>query len=378
MRTLADDPSVVARILDHIDNRSTDRGAEVWHEPVENYRSEARLGIELMQVLRRTPTPFCPSAALPDAGSYVARTAAGVPLIAVRDKDGVARVFRNACRHRGMSLADGTGCKRVLVCPYHAWTYELDGRLRGVPHEDGFPGLDKRSHGLVPVPSFEDQGLVWVTQEGPAPAKSPWAELDGLVTSAQRLAGMSETDVAANWKIVTEGFLEGYHLQSLHADTFFPIQFDNLNVIEQFGPNSRVTFPYRRVNKLRDVEPGERSADGVLTYVYHLFPNAMLITFSKNTTMVVVEPTGVDRCRLVNYTLTHRDPSKGADAEALERDLHFIDAGTVQDREAAAAIQRGLASGANESFQFGLFESAIVHFHRTLHGAIDAARVAGR
>jgi len=378
MHSLADDPSVVRRILDHIDNRSTDRGAEVWHEPVENYRSADRLGIELMQVLRRTPTPFCPSAALPDAGSYVARTAAGVPLIAVRDKDGVARVFRNACRHRGMALADGAGCKRVLVCPYHAWTYELDGRLRGVPHEDGFPGLDKRSHGLVPVPSLEDQGLLWVTQDGPAPAKSPWAELDGLVTSAQRLAGTSETEVAANWKIVAEGFLEGYHLQSLHADTFFPIQFDNLNVIEQFGPNSRVTFPYRRVNRLRDVAPGERSADGVLTYVYHLFPNVMLVTFSKNTTMIVIEPTAVDRCRLVNYTLTHRDPSKGADADALDRDLRFIEAGTVQDREAAAAIQRGLASGANQTFQFGLFESAIVHFHRTLHGAIDAGSVAGR
>ena len=378
MHSLADDPSVVRRILDHIDNRSTDRGAEVWHEPVENYRSADRLGIELMQVLRRTPTPFCPSAALPGAGSYVARTAAGVPLIAVRDKDGVARVFRNACRHRGMALADGAGCKRVLVCPYHAWTYELDGRLRGVPHEDGFPGLDKRSHGLVPVPSLEDQGLLWVTQDGPAPAKSPWAELDGLVTSAQRLAGTSETEVAANWKIVAEGFLEGYHLQSLHADTFFPIQFDNLNVIEQFGPNSRVTFPYRRVNRLRDVAPGERSADGVLTYVYHLFPNVMLVTFSKNTTMIVIEPTAVDRCRLVNYTLTHRDPSKGADADALDRDLRFIEAGTVQDREAAAAIQRGLASGANQTFQFGLFESAIVHFHRTLHGAIDAGSVAGR
>jgi phenylpropionate dioxygenase-like ring-hydroxylating dioxygenase large terminal subunit len=371
MQSLADDPAVVQRILDHIDNRTTDRGPAVWHEAVANYRSDARFGAELSQVLRRTPTPFCPSAALPDAGSYVARQAAGVPLIAVRDKDGAARVFRNACRHRGMQLADGSGCKRVLVCPYHAWTYELDGRLRGVPHEDGFPGLDKRSHGLVPVASFEDQGLVWVTQEGPAPAKSPWAELDGLVTSSQRLVRSSEQDVAANWKIVAEGFLEGYHLQALHADTFFPIQFDNLNVIEQFGPNSRVTFPYRRVDRLREVEPDERSADGVLTYVYHLFPNVMLVTFSKNTTMIVIEPTAIDRCRLVNYTLTHRDPSKGADGDALDRDLRFIEAGTVQDREAATAIQRSLCSGANESFQFGLFEGAIVHFHRTLHGVID-------
>ncbi len=370
MHSLADDPSVVQRILDHIDKRTTDRGAGCWREPVENYRSESRFRAELAQ-LRRTAVPFCPSAALPEAGSYVARGTAGVPLIATRDKDGVARVFRNACRHRGMPVAEGAGCKRVLVCPYHAWTYELDGSLRGVPHEDGFPGLDKRSNGLVPVSSFEDQGLIWVTQDGTVPARSPWAELDGLLTPSQRLVGTAEQDLAANWKIVAEGFLEGYHLQALHGDTFFPIQFDNLNVIEQFGPNSRVTFPYRRVDRLRDVPAEERSADGVLTYVYHLFPNVMLVTFSKNTTLIVIEPLAVDRTRLVTYTLTHRDPSKGVDREALERDLRFIDAGTVQDREAAMAIQRGLASGANESFQFGLFESAIVHFHRMLHAAID-------
>ena len=370
MHSLADDPTVVQRVLDHIDNRTTDRGAGCWREPVENYRSESRFRAELAQ-LRRTAVPFCPSAALPEAGSYVARMAAGVPLIATRDKDGVARVFRNACRHRGMPVAEGAGCKRVLVCPYHAWTYELDGSLRGLPHEDGFPGLDKRSNGLVPVSSFEDQGLIWVTQDGTVPARSPWAELDGLLTPSQRLVGTAEQDLAANWKIVAEGFLEGYHLQALHGDTFFPIQFDNLNVIEQFGPNSRVTFPYRRVDRLRDVPAEERSADGVLTYVYHLFPNVMLVTFSKNTTVIVIEPLAVDRTRLVTYTLTHRDASKGADREALERDLRFIDAGTLQDREAAMAIQRGLASGANEAFQFGLFESAIVHFHRTLHVAID-------
>ena len=370
MHSLADDPSVVQRILDHIDNRTTDRGAGCWREPVENYRSESRFRAELAQ-LRRTAVPFCPSAALPEAGSYVARGTAGVPLIATRDKDGVARVFRNACRHRGMPVAEGAGCKRVLVCPYHAWTYELDGSLRGLPHEDGFPGLDKRSNRLVPVSSFEDQGLIWVTQDGTVPARSPWAELDGLLTPSQRLVGTAEQDLAANWKIVAEGFLEGYHLQALHGDTFFPIQFDNLNVIEQFGPNSRVTFPYRRVDRLRDVPAEERSADGVLTYVYHLFPNVMLVTFSKNTTMILIEPLAVDRTRLVTYTLTHRDASKGVDREALERDLRFIDAGTVQDREAAMAIQRGLASGANEAFQFGLFESAIVHFHRTLHAAID-------
>jgi hypothetical protein len=100
----------------------------------------------------------------------------------------------------------------------------------------------------------------------------------------------------------------------------------------------------------------------------------MLVTFSKNTTLVVLEPCGVERTRIVSYTLAHRDPAKAADREALDRDLRFIEAGTVQDREAAAAIQRGLASGANETFVFGLFEDAIVHLHQTLQERLAGAR----
>ena len=116
-----------------------------------------------LAVLRRVPMAFCPSAALPEAGSYIARTTVGTPLLVVRGSDGIVRGFRNACRHRGMKLADGEGCARAFACPYHAWTYGLDGSLRHVPGEAGFPGLDKETHGLVPVTVHEKGGIVFVT-----------------------------------------------------------------------------------------------------------------------------------------------------------------------------------------------------------------------
>jgi len=81
-------------------------------------------------VFRRQPTLFCPSAALPDPGSYLARDAAGTALLAVRGRDGRVRVFRNACRHRGVQVAEGEGCRTAFVCPYHQWVYGLDGCLR--------------------------------------------------------------------------------------------------------------------------------------------------------------------------------------------------------------------------------------------------------
>src|SRR5260221_7925005 len=109
MTKLLDDFLVAERILQHIDNKTTDLGEASWREPVAHYRSEARLALELERVFRRVPAAFCPSAALAEPGSYVARDAAGTPLLAVRGDDGIVRVFRNACRHRGTQLACGAG-----------------------------------------------------------------------------------------------------------------------------------------------------------------------------------------------------------------------------------------------------------------------------
>src|SRR5262245_50227281 len=101
--TLLDDAAVVRRLFAHIDQGSTDVSEGVWREPVAHYRSAERFAAEL-DVLRNGTTAFCPSAALPEPGSFLARTAAGTPIVAVRDTDGRVRAFRNACRHRGARI----------------------------------------------------------------------------------------------------------------------------------------------------------------------------------------------------------------------------------------------------------------------------------
>jgi phenylpropionate dioxygenase-like ring-hydroxylating dioxygenase large terminal subunit len=358
MTLLADDGAVVRRILDHIDNGSTDRDPGTWREPVVHYRSPQRLDRELAGVLRCTPTPFCPSAALPEPGSYLARDAAGVPLLVVRGRDGRVRAFRNACRHRGMRLADGAGCATAFVCGYHGWVYGPDGALRHVPHADGFPELDVT--GLAEVSAAERHGLVFVNQDGPAEPGLP--ELAGVLPPDLRLHRTETTVIAANWKIVMDGFLEGYHLRATHRDTFYAVQFDNLNVVEHFGRNSRVAFPYRAINRLRGREPSGWSADGVLTYVYHLFPNAVVATFPRSVSLVVNEPEGVDRTVMHTYVLSADDP----DDHELKRSVDLQFDGLSEDRDVALSIQGGLASEANEHFVFGHFEGALTHLHRNL------------
>lgn len=371
MTTAMDDQSVAQRVLDHIAHGTTDVGQEVWREPVANYRSPERLVAEMQQVLRKSPTPFCPSAALPETGSYVAREAAGTPIVAVRGADGKVRAFRNACRHRGMPVASGSGCSRAFVCRYHGWTYNLDGQLRHIPHEDGFPGFDKDSHPLAPVGVSERFGLVFVTQDEPALGDDSLDGLARLISPDQRLFASAEREFEVNWKILLEGFIEGYHIKSTHPESFLPYGFDNLNVIDLFGRHSRVTYPFQRIKKLAKVPPPERRVEGLLTYVYHLFPNVLIAVLSRHTNVVILEPLSIDRTRQITYTLTN---GGGDDPEALaeaRRDAEFVGTtGAAEDRAVVQAIQRGLASGANDVFTFGRYESAIVHFHRTLDSAL--------
>src|ERR1700757_1658274 len=168
--SVADDVEIVHRILAHIDAGTTDEG-DAWREPVQNYLDPIRFSNEL-QTLRSYPSVYLPSAAIPNPGAHPERTPFGVPLFAVRGRDGRARVFRNSCRHRGMALVEGPGCAHALVCRYHGWTYRLDGSLAHVPHADAFPDLNSSTRGLVEVPSEEVDGLLVIGAVDPNAARN--------------------------------------------------------------------------------------------------------------------------------------------------------------------------------------------------------------
>ncbi|MEZ5652554.1 MAG: aromatic ring-hydroxylating dioxygenase subunit alpha [Burkholderiaceae bacterium] len=367
------DEAVMQRVFAHVDAKSTDLGDEVWREPVHNYRSPGRFARET-ELMRHMPTVFCPSAMLPEPGSYFARTHAGMPLLAVRGEDRIVRVFHNACRHRGMMLAEGQGRVRGgFVCRYHAWAYGLDGGLKRVAGGlEGFPGLDPAEHGLTPVRAEERAGLVFVT---PAERVSDGAlaALPEIITGDQRLFDYDSFVDDANWKLLKEFSMEGYHIKSLHHETFYPYGYDNLNVIETFGPNSRITFPFKRIEKLRELSPGSRSIVGRVTYVTQIFPNARISILSNHYQMVILEPIDPSHTRWHVFRLTL--PGETHDDESLaraKRDAGFVkDTGLLEDREAALSSQRALAGDGNSHFTFGLYEKAAVHFHRMLDGHLE-------
>ena len=364
------DAELLDHILNHIDNGTTDLGDEDWFEPVENYTSPLRFNAE-RRLMRRLPIPFCPVAALPSAGSYVARASAGVPLVVVRGLDGSIRAFRNACRHRGMQLADGSGCTKIFRCNYHGWAYRLDGRLEYVPHEHGFPDLDKNSNGLVPVHEVEIRsGLVFITQDEPI-GLGALDSLPDLLTENQVLFDSSESVEDINWKLTAEGTLEGYHIKPTHPESFYPYGYDNLNVIETQGPNSRVCFPFRRIEKLRDAPRENLSLDRMVTLVHRIFPFTSINQLSQHCHVSFAEPESATRTRYFNYKFTLPKPNGSAATEEelarAKKDAAFLsDTGNQEDAKVVSDIQAAMSSGANTHYRFGRFESAIHHLHSNL------------
>lgn len=158
------------------------------------------------------------------SGDYEAITIADVPLIVLRDKDGKLRAFANSCRHRGARLLEGEGNCRGIKCPFHCWSYKLDGTLVGVPHAEEIEGFDKSQYGLIEFRAAEASGLAFVCLDADAPeledqlgdfAKlhAPWP-MDTLVPTRRR-----SFEVNCNWKVFLDVFDEYYHLPFVHPDT---------------------------------------------------------------------------------------------------------------------------------------------------------------
>ena len=159
------------QLLHYLDTKTTAMAGSEYRNPVSDYTCRQQLAAERETLFRRHPLLMGLGAEIPAPGDFLTDDFSGVPLLVVRGEDGVVRGFLNVCRHRGSRVAEGCGARKRFVCPYHAWTYGSDGRLLRIPHDAGFPGVDRARHGLTPVPVVEKYGLIWAMT-------SPGAEFD--------------------------------------------------------------------------------------------------------------------------------------------------------------------------------------------------------
>jgi phenylpropionate dioxygenase-like ring-hydroxylating dioxygenase large terminal subunit len=256
--------------------------------PKSVYTSEAFLESELKYLFRQDWYCVGRASALAKPGDYVAFDLAGEPLLVVRGGDGTLRAQSNVCLHRMSTLLEGRGNRRAITCPYHGWTYNLDGSLRAAPAMEGNAGFCKENYRLPQVRCETWLGWVFVTLD---PEAKPVAEKFTEVATMVEPFGMenytewfTETFVwDTNWKVLAENFMESYHLPVCHAGTIGGLS----RLEEMVCPPSPETFNYHTILKephfrLACAHPSNTRMTGDLrrtTLLLALYPS-LLITLT--------------------------------------------------------------------------------------------------
>ncbi len=344
--------------------------------PASWYSDPETLRLEHERIFRGSWQYAGPLEQVAEPGAFFTCQVGDVPVVVVRDRTGGLRGFVNVCRHRGHLVASGCGRRETLQCPYHAWTYELDGSLRAAPRSEREDGFDHADWSLHPVLVETWGPLVFVNPDvGAAPLAETLGELPaqmaarGIEPAGFEYRGRSrELVVAANWKIVVENFLECYHCPVAHKSFSRLIDVDPDSYLlttgawssSQYGPvqsgNGRA-LPYEPVGEIRSSQ------------FHYVWPNWTLNTFPgpAHVRVLVFQPLDPDR------TATFVDGfwAPGTPDDVIEEITSFGAVVGKEDVELVESVHRGLRSGAVEQGRLLLgSEHLIQHFQLLVHDAL--------
>lgn len=339
--------------------------------PATYYVDAAMAGIDRAAIFDRAWQLVAHVSQLRDAGDHVVADLAGLPVIAVRGADGAIRAFHNVCRHRAGPIAqcDGLGAK-ALRCRYHGWTYTLEGQLRSAPEMKDVEDFDVADIRLPQLAVTIWQGLVFAAVD--APHAPPFADfvagIDARLGPGRGLEHYgshhrASYDIACNWKVYVDNYLEGYHVPHVHP-----------------GLNRLLDYrSYRtELQRWHSLQWSPLESDPALygsgdALYYWLWPNTMLNILPGRLQTNTVIPLGVDRCRVLFDS--YYAPDDSADGQARrDADLAFSDEVQHEDLGICEDVQRGFASGSYVPGRLNpLRESGVHHFHELLRAAYRGA-----
>ncbi len=356
---------------------------EEYRLSVDRYYDPAWFDRERSAIFHRFPLIVAHESQVCEPGDCLAIDFLDKPLLLVRGADRRLRAFLNVCRHRGTQLVEpGQPCKRRrITCPYHSWTYALDGSLIGVPHEaQCFPNLDRTTHGLKELPLAVSHGFVWVSllpanglalNDFLAGITRHW---DDFELGTYCFLREKPCHVQANWKAIYDAFCEGYHVQRLHRETLAEFFMDNIGYTERTGPHMVTSIAREEISAAVEGGRAAWNLQEQSTFVYHLFPNSILVFSPDYVNLIALVPISPSETLARVMMLIPTPPSTEEEAAHWERSFDLVVEGvfTREDFRVAELAQKGLESQANSHFTIGRFEWPIRNFHDQLEEAIRA------
>ncbi|MGE4251392.1 MAG: SRPBCC family protein [Parvibaculaceae bacterium] len=339
--------------------------------------------VDLEEIVGKSWQWVCHVEKLREPGSFVSIEIAGKPIAIVRDREGTLRAFYNVCKHRAHRLLTGEGKTTKIMCPYHAWTYKLDGQLARAPHTENLKDFDLKSVRLEPVQVEEFCGFVYVNLDAGSP---PLRELSGdLGTEIRHWAPDIDTltfghrltyDIKSNWKNVVDNFLECYHCPVAHKDFCTLVDMDTYKVTTHGIYSSHMADAGQQANSAYDTSNAK-----VRTHaVWWLWPTTCLMRYPGRSSMIVLNiiPMGPERT-LETYDFFLETPEPDATEKAAIRYLDTVL--QMEDISLVESVQQGMKTPAFRQGRIvhdpdgsGKSEHALHHFHGLVLGAYAGDR----
>ena len=377
MTISTEERQIIEEVLKHSAEGTTHMMPDVMLNPVTNYSDPEQLKKEVNILFRNFPIMVAHSSEMPEPGDFFTHDGTGVPILLTRGKNGEVNAFLNVCRHRGARLKnENCGNSGTLSCPYHSWTYDLNGKLRGIPQPQGFAGIDKAELGLVKLPVHEKFGMIWVVpsvQDEPVDfdtwLKPMEEQLNGLSMDTHVIYKKWSLPRNMNWRLALEGFQESYHFCSAHKHTACSGYLDNQSVHLDFYPHVRHAVPMPSIETLRDQAPEDWQHRPHFMTQNYLFPANFVQVMTDHIYIHTIIPTGEGTCTFNCTMLIEEEPKTEKAERYWKKNFDLIRVVFDEDFVIGEGIQKGLDTGANTNFLFGSYECGL-HFGRK---AIDDA-----